>query len=378
MIHPMQLRDHTRVPFLDLPAQHRPLVDDIVAAVRATLETGAFANGPAVAAFEEAFAGFVGTRRAVGVASGLDALRLALIACDVGPGDEVVIPANTFIATAEAVSQVGATPVLVDASSADWNIDPSRIEAAITSRTRALLPVHLYGQLADMTRMLAIGAEHELPVIEDACQAHGATRDGFRAGAAGSASAFSFYPGKNLGAIGDAGALTTDDDVLAARVRRLREHGQSAKYVHDEVGYTARLDTIQAAALLIKLPYLAGWNDERRRIAAQYLDGLAGVGDLELPPVAPRSDPAWHLVVILTADPDGLIGHLSARGIGTGRHYPIPLHRTGAYAHLGLADGAFPVAERIASRCVSLPNFPGMREEQVARVIATVRDWFDG
>ncbi len=378
MIPAMQLRDHAPVPFLDLPAQHRPLVDEIVAAVRATLETGAFVNGPAVAAFEEAFAAFVGTRRAVGLASGLDALRLGLMACDVGPGDEVVIPANTFIATAEAVSQVGATPVLVDASSADWNIDPGRIEAAITSRTRALLPVHLYGQLADMTRILAIGAEHGLPVIEDACQAHGATRDGFRAGAAGSASAFSFYPGKNLGAIGDAGALTTDDDVLAARVRRLREHGQSAKYVHDEVGYTARLDTIQAAALLIKLPYLAGWNDERRRIAAHYLDGLAGVGDLELPPVAPRSDPAWHLVVVLTADPDGLIGHLSARGIGTGRHYPIPLHRTGAYAHLGLADGAFPVAERIASGCVSLPNFPGMREEQVAQVIGAVRDWFDG
>jgi dTDP-4-amino-4,6-dideoxygalactose transaminase len=365
----------SRVPFLDLAPSHRPLAREILDDVAALLETGAFTNGPAVGAFEEAFAAYCGVARCVGTASGLDALRFALIGLGVQAGDEVLVPAMTFVATFEAVTQAGATPVPVDVSLADSCMDVDAMAAAIGARTRAILPVHLYGRVADMEAITAVARSQGLIVVEDACQAHGATRNGVRAGTAGAAAAFSFYPGKNLGAFGDAGALVTDDAELAGQVRALREHGQRRKYEHDVVGWTSRLDTIQAAVLLRKLPHLDAWNDERRRIADLYADALAGVGDLALPDVTDRGQ-VWHLFVVRTADPGGLASHLAAREIGTGRHYPEPPHRSQAYAHLDLPEGSCPNAERIARVALSLPVFPGMTEVQVEQVVAGVRSWF--
>ena len=311
------------------------------------------------------------------MASGLDALRLGLLAAGLEPGDEVVVPANTFVATVEAVTQAGGIPVLVDASWLDYNLDVEAAGAAVTSRTRFLLPVHLYGQLADLRALAEVAGIHRTKIVEDACQAPGAERDGLRAGTVGTAAAFSFYPGKNLGAMGDAGALVTDSPGLAARARALREHGQREKYRHEWEGWTARLDTIQAIVLLRKLPLLDSWNGQRRAAAAHYLERLDGIGDLVLPPVAPGSEPVWHLFVVRTADPDGLGTFLSARGIETGRHYPEPIHLTAAYCSLG-APGAFPVAEQLAREALSLPLFPGMREQQLDAVVEAVRAYFDG
>ena len=291
------------VPFLDLRAQHETIKDKLLQEFSDLIDSSSFTNGRAVVDFERVFADYVGTRHAVGVANGLDALRLGLLAADLEPGDEVIVPAATFIATLEAVTQAGGRPAVVDISETDWNLDVRLAEAAVSSRTRFVLPVHLYGQSADMLALGALAARHELAIVEDACQAHGAERDGIRAGAYGRAAAFSFYPGKNLGAFGDAGALTTNDEALAERVRSLREHGQRTKYAHDVIGYTSRLDTIQALVLLAKLESLDSWNEERRQLALYYLDALAGVGDLELPPVAPNSVPVWHLFVVRTATP---------------------------------------------------------------------------
>jgi dTDP-4-amino-4,6-dideoxygalactose transaminase len=365
------------VPFLDLAPSHRPLKDAVLAEIGALIDSGAFTNGPPVKHFERAFAAFTGTEHCVGLASGLDALRLGLLADGIQPGDEVIVPADTFIATFEAVSQVGGVPVPVDVSDSDYNLDPEAVEAAVGPRTRFLLPVHLYGQLADMRALLAIADRHELSVHEDACQAHGATRDGLRAGESGRASSFSFYPGKNLGAFGDAGALVTNDEQLAAAVRALREHGQLEKYKHKMVGFTARLDTIQAIALSHKLPELDRWNDERRHQAAFYNEALAGLGDLVLPPVAADSQPVWHLYPIRTADPVGLADFLRERGIGTGRHYPEPPHLSEAYGGLGFAAGSFPVSEAIAREVLSLPVFPGLTQPQLEAVASGIRGYFD-
>jgi dTDP-4-amino-4,6-dideoxygalactose transaminase len=366
------------VPFLDLRAIHAAIKADVLADVADLIDASAFANGPAVAEFEAVFARYCGTRVCVGVSSGLDALRLGLLAAGIGPGDEVVVPANTFVATVEAVSQAGATPVLADASEADFALDPAAAEAAVGPRTRALMPVHLYGRLADMRALGRLAERRGLAVFEDACQAHGADRDGIRAGSAGLAASFSFYPGKNLGAMGDAGALVTDDEELAEKVRALREHGQRRKYEHDVPGYTARLDTLQALVLLRKLPLLDGWNDERRAAAAFYGEALDGVGDLVLPGGAQDGHPVWHLYVIRTADPDALLASLKARGISGGRHYPQPVHLTGAYAHLGHREGDFPVAERLSREVVSLPMFPGITEAQLTAVVDGVQAHFDG
>ena len=267
---------------------------------------------------------------------------------------------------------------MVDVRDDDYTLDVDAVEAAIGERTRAILPVHLYGQMADMRRLAELATRHQLFVLEDACQAHGATRDGLRAGTVGAAGAFSFYPGKNLGAMGDAGALVTNDDVLDARVRALREHGQTRKYEHEWEGYTARLDTIQAAVLLRKLPLLAQWNDSRRAAARLYSELLDGVGDLVLPAVAPASEPVWHLYVVRTADPAALADDLAARGIGTGRHYPQPVHLATAYARLGYAAGDFDVAERIARESLSLPIFPGITDAQIELVADAVRSSFAG
>jgi dTDP-4-amino-4,6-dideoxygalactose transaminase len=371
-------RTASSVPFLDLAPSHVSLKAAILEEIAELIDSGAFTNGAQVTAFEKAFAGFCGTRHCVGTGSGLDALRLALIAAGARPGDEVILPANTFAATIEAVIQAGAKPILADIAESDYNLDPVAVEAAITPSTRFLLPVHLYGQLADMSALTGIARKHELAIVEDACQAHGAERDGFRAGAGGLAGCFSFYPGKNLGAFGDAGACVTGDEELAARVCALREHGQRRKYFHDFEGYTARLDTIQALALLHKLPLLAGWNEERRAAALFYAQSLADVGDLLLPPVPEGSSPVWHLYVARTAEPMKLAGFLRERGIGCGHHYPIPLHLLPAYERLGRGRGAFPLTERLADEAISLPIFPGISEVQLEAVCDAVGDYFRG
>jgi dTDP-4-amino-4,6-dideoxygalactose transaminase len=366
----------TPVPFLDLGPIHQGLKDDLLADFSALIDTGAFVNGRQVEEFEGAFAAYCGADHCVGLSNGLDALRLALLAANAQPGDEVLVPAMTFAATIEAVLQAGFRPKLVDVSETDYCLDPEAAAAVAWGRTRVILPVHLYGQVADMRALGELAGRTGALLIEDACQAHGADRDGILSGSAGTAAAFSFYPGKNLGAFGDAGALVTGDAELARRVRALREHGQVAKYRHDLIGYTARLDTLQALVLLRKLPLLDGWNEERRAAAAFYSETLGGVGDLRLPPLAPGSNPVWHLYVVRSGRREALAEFLGARGIGTGRHYPQPLHLTHAYLGLGYLPGAFPVAEAIAEEGLSLPIFPGMTEAQLEAVVSGVRDFF--
>lgn len=365
-----------RVPFLDLAPSHSALKSELLADIADLIDSGAFTNGPHVERFERAFAEYCGVAECVGVASGLDALRLGLIAIGVERGDEVVVPAATFVATLEAVTQAGGRPVVVDILETDYCIDPDAVAAQIGQRTRAVLPVHLYGHMADMRTLRAIVERRGISILEDACQAHGASRAGIGAGSTGVA-AFSFYPGKNLGAAGDAGALVTGDGELASRVRALREHGQTAKYVHLCEGWTSRLDTIQALMLLHKLPLLDEWNEQRRLAARFYTEQLSGVGDLVLPSQAPESEPSWHLYVVRTAEPEALALFLRENGIGTGRHYPDPVHLTAAYAWLGHPAGSFPIAERLARECLSLPIYPGIGEEQLAAVVGGVRAFFD-
>jgi dTDP-4-amino-4,6-dideoxygalactose transaminase len=364
------------VPFLNLRPVHEELADGILEDIAALIPTGAFANGPAVTEFEEAFANYCGTSHCVGVSSGLDALRLSLIAAGLERGDRVIVPAHTFIATYEAIAQAGGVPVPVDVSETDYNLDPAATGAALDDRTRFILPVHLYGQLADMSALVTIADRRGVAIIEDACQAHGALRDRLRAGTTGLAGAFSFYPGKNLGAMGDAGALITDDEKLAGTMRALREHGQTTKYKHEFEGWTARLDTIQAVVLLRKLPFLDGWNDERRTVAARYTDSLHGVGDVQTPPVADGSEPVWHLYVIRTRRRGELARFLELNGIQTGVHYPEPPHLTAPYAHLGYGRGSFPVAETLAGEVLSLPIFPGITDEQVSAVVDCIGAFF--
>jgi dTDP-4-amino-4,6-dideoxygalactose transaminase len=364
------------IPFADLSGLHAPFKEDALAAFDALIERSEFGIGETVAAFEAAFARFCDVDECVGVSNGLDALRLLLQAAGVRPRDEVIVPAMTFIATFAAVSQLGATPVPVDVSWDDYCIDPAAIEAAVGSRTRVLLPVHLYGQLADMAAVAAVAGRLGLPIVEDACQAHGASRAGYTPARGTMGAAFSFYPGKNLGAMGDAGAVVTSDADIAEQVRTLRVHGERAKYRHERIGWTARLDAFQAAILTLKLQRLADWNLERRAIAGLYSELLDAAGDLALPPVAPQSEHVWHLYVVRTSDPAALADHLHARGIATGRHYPEPPHLTEALAPLGHAAGSFPVAEELARTGLSLPIFPGMTETQVEAVVAAVSDYF--
>lgn len=364
------------VPFFDGAAMMDGLKEDLLAELSELIDSGRFINGPQVAEFEASFAAYCQTAACVGAASGLDALRLALIAAGLERGDEVIVPAQTFIATLEAVTQAGGVPVVADVAESDYNLDPDAAEAAVTSRTRFVLPVHLYGQMADMRALGLMAMRHGVALLEDACQAHGAERDGLRAGAESLAGAFSFYPAKNLGAMGDAGALVTDDLELADRVRALREHGQTEKYRHVTAGFTARMDTLQAIVLKHKLPHLDSWNDSRREAARFYTDGLEGVGDLRLPPVPEGSNPVWHLYVIRTADPEGLAGFLGERAVATGRHYPEPPHLSAAYAELGHTAGAFPVAEAISREGLSLPMYPGISEVQLTAVVEAISEFF--
>jgi len=368
---------HIRVPFVDLGPSHALVRDDFLAGVDALLESGAFTNGPQVAAFEREFAEACGTRDAVGVASGHDALRLGLLALGLEPGDEVLIPAQTFVSTAETVVQAGGVPVLADVDETTACLDPAAAAAAVTERTRFVIPVHLFGQLADMEGVQAVADRHGLAVLEDAAQAHDAVRDGRRAGTFGAAAAFSFYPGKNLGAMGDAGALVTSNPTVSEITRALREHGQRKKYRHDLVGFTARLDSVQALFLSLKLPHLAGWNEERRWAARRYAELLDGVGDLVLPADGGEAH-VWHLYVVRTREPERLADHLRGVGVSVGRHYPVPVHLNAAFASLGHREGTFPVAERWAHECLSLPIFPGITEAQLEAVADGIASWFSG
>jgi dTDP-4-amino-4,6-dideoxygalactose transaminase len=364
------------VPFLDLWPSHEAVRGSILADIAGLIEAGSFTGGTQVRAFEQAYAAYCGTPHCIGVASGLDALRLALLAAGLTPGDEVIVPAATFVASLEAVTQAGGRPVLVDVGEDDYCLTADAVAAAVTPRTRAVMPVHLYGQMADMRPLLELSRARKFFVIEDACQAQGAARDGLRAGAAGLAGAFSFYPAKNLGAFGDAGALVTHDGDLALKTRALREHGQQQKYRHEWEGYTARLDTIQALVLLHKLPLLDEWNELRREAARQYAVALEGVGDLDVPKVPPGSLPVWHLYVVRTADPESLAAHLERDGIRTGRHYPEPPHLSHAYSRLGYGRGAFPVAEGLADQAISLPIYPGITGSQIEQVAGSIEEYF--
>jgi dTDP-4-amino-4,6-dideoxygalactose transaminase len=364
------------VRFVDLEPTTRPVRDAILRDLATLMDEGQFVNGRPVADFEQVFARSCGLAHGIGLASGLDAIRLALSALGIGPGDEVIVPAMTFVATFEAVAQVGATPVPVDVGEDDFCLAPDAAAAAVTDRTRAVVPVHLYGQMADMRALGELARRHGLRIVEDAAQAHGATRDGLRAGACGDAGAFSFYPSKNLGAMGDAGALVTDDGELDARVRALREHGQTGRYRSDYVGWTSRLDAFQAVVLLHKLPLLEGWNEQRRRAALAYSEALHGTGDVRVPAAVAGAGHVWHLYTIRTADPDALAEHLEERGIATGRHYPEAPHLSRAFSGLGYRPGSFPVAEAVARETLSLPLFPGITEGQIARVVSAIEAFF--
>jgi dTDP-4-amino-4,6-dideoxygalactose transaminase len=361
------------IPFMDLGAAYRELKPEIDAAMSRVLDSGWYILGPEVEAFESEWAAYCEAKHAVGLANGLDALTLALRALDIGPGDEVIVPSNTYIATWLAVSGVGATPVPVEPDQATHNIDPARIEAAITSRTRALLPVHLYGQPADMDPILDIAKRHGLRVIEDAAQAHGARYKGQRIGAHGDIVCWSFYPGKNLGALGDAGAITTDDTALAERVALLRNYGSRQKYVNEEAGVNSRLDPIQAAVLRVKLEVLDEWTERRRAVATAYTVGMAQ-SDVILPHVPDWAEPAWHLYVVRTSDREALQDRMTEAGIGTLIHYPIPPHMQKAYTDMEIMPEALPMARDLASEVLSLPMGPQLSLDQVQNIVNALKN----
>lgn len=361
------------VPFLDLKAQYRSIKDEIAAAIQPVLENCDFVGGAAVEAFERNFAMFCQTAHAVGVSNGADALYLALRALEIGPGDEVITVPNTFIATASAITRTGATVRFVEVDPATLEMDAGKLEAAITHRTRALMPVHLYGQMPDMDAILAMAAQHQIPVIEDAAQAHGATFRGRVAGSMGVAACFSFYPGKNLGAYGDGGAVVTNDAELANRLRRLRDQGRDTKYEHLMIGYNHRLDTLQAAVLEVKLRHLPQWNARRREIAALYRQFLQDCPAVRPLAVAPGQEAVYHLFIVQVEQRERLQEKLKQQGIATGIHYPIPLHLQPAYAHLGLRRGTFPVSEAAAERVLSLPMYAEMSNAMVEHVAVALR-----
>ncbi len=359
------------VPFLDLQSIQLEHRDQLAAAFERVLHSGWYVLGDEVKRFEHEYAAYCGARFAVGVANGLEALSLVLRALDIGPGDEVIVPSNTYIATWLAVSHVGATPVPVEPDPHTFNLDPARIAAAITSRTRAVLPVHLYGQPADMRAILDIAQRHRLHVLEDGAQAHGARLRGKRLGAHGDAVAWSFYPGKNLGALGDGGAVTTNDQALAERLRELRNYGSKVKYHNDVIGYNSRLDELQAAFLRAKLPHLDAANRRRTEIAQRYLNGLAGL-DLVLPVVADFTEPAWHLFVVRHRRRDALAQRLRELGVATMIHYPVAPHRQPAYAALGMAQGSLPISEAMHAQVLSLPIGPTQSDAATDQVIAAL------
>jgi dTDP-4-amino-4,6-dideoxygalactose transaminase len=361
------------VPMLDLRVQYYRIREELLRAMKEVADSTTYVLGPKVADFEKAFAAYVGARHCVGVNTGTSALHLALICAGVGPGDEVITVPMTFIATSWAVSYVGATPVFVDVDPVTYTMDAAQVERRITPRTKAILPVHLYGQTADLAPLLDISRRHGIPLIEDAAQAHGAEYGGKRAGTFGLAGCFSFYPGKNLGALGEGGAVVTDDDRVAARLRALRDHAQAQRYHHDEIGFNYRMDALQGAVLGVKLKRLEQWIEGRRFLAERYRKHLARL-PIQLPAERPGSRHVWHLFVVLHPERDRVRRDLEAAGVQTGLHYPIPLHLQKAYRHLGHAACDFPVAERIGRECLTLPLFPEMTIREHDAVIEALSD----
>lgn len=361
-----------KIPFVDLQTQYQTLKPQIDAAIAKVCARGDFILGEDVKLFEQEFAAYCGAKHSVALANGTDALHLALRACGIGPGDEVITCTHTFIATVLAIHESGAKPVLVDCEPEYYTIDPAAVKRAITPRTKAIIPIHLYGQPADMDAINAIAREHNLQVIEDACQAHGAEYKGRRCGTLGDIAAFSFYPGKNLGAYGDGGGITTNRDDLAERVWLLRNYGQKVKYEHLIKGYNCRLDTIQAVVLRAKLPHMEAWNEARRRAAQRYHEALASTG-WKLPKTAPYATHVFHLYVAQVPDRAKVQAALDRANVSHGIHYPVPIHLQPAFADLGYKPGAFPVAEALAPKIISLPIFPELSEAQVQQVAAACR-----
>lgn len=364
-----------QVPFLDLKSQNRSIWGEIQDALSPVFAESQFILGPAVERFEKAFAQYVGTKHCVGLNNGTSALHMALHACDIRPGDEVITTPHTWISTSWAISYRGAKPVYVDIDPVTYNLDASRVEAAITQRTKAILPVHLYGQACDLSLLSDIAKRHNLPLIEDAAQAHGAIFDGRRVGAFGKVGCFSFYPGKNLGAFGEAGAIVTNDDTIAQRIRSLRDHAQEGRHHHVELGYNTRMEGLQGAVLEVKLRHLDEWNSLRRAHAERYGELLCDVDGIQLPFAASREAHVWHLYVVLVknGDRESFQSKLQQVGIATGVHYPTPVPLQPAYAHLGHRQGDFPVAEDVMKRCVSLPMFAELTEEQIERTVSAIR-----
>jgi dTDP-4-amino-4,6-dideoxygalactose transaminase len=361
------------VPFLDLKAQYKSIKEEVAAAIQQVLDKTAFAGGPFVAQFEKEFAAFCKTQYAIGVGSGTEALWLSLLGLGVGPGDEVITVSNTFIATAEAISYCGAKPVFVDVEEDTFNMNPSLLEAAVTRKTKAIIPVHLFGQMADMYPIMEIARNHKLFVIEDASQAHGAEYKGKIAGSIGDTGCFSFYPGKNLGAYGEAGAVVTDNPDLDKKIRMLRDHGQSKKYYHYLVGWNGRMDGLQGAILSVKLKYLNGWNEARRRNARLYNELLGTTDGVVIPLESQDNRHVYHIYAIRVPHRDSLISTLAEKDIQCGIHYPIPLHLQIAYQAMGRGEGSFPVTEKVVSEFVSLPMFPELNREQIDYVAAEIK-----
>jgi dTDP-4-amino-4,6-dideoxygalactose transaminase len=364
---------HAKVPFLDLNAQHAPLRAEFDRAINEVIDASAFAGGPFVAKFEEDFASFCDCRHAIGVGNGTDALWLALLALGVGPGDEVITVPGTFMATVEAITYCGAKPVFVDVDERTYTMNPRGLAEAVTPRTKAIIPVHIFGQVADMEPILQFARKHNLYVIEDAAQAHGAEYNGKKAGSLGHIGCFSFYPGKNLGAFGEAGGVVTNNDVLQEKIRILRDHGQVRKYHHTMVGWNCRMDGIQAAVLSIKLRHLEKGNQLRRSHAAQYDLAFQSIDGIVTPFRAPYCQHVYHIYAIRVQDRNAVMSRLTEQGIGCGIHYPIPVHLQEAYRNLGYGNGAFPVAESCASEFLSLPMFPELTPGQVATVAEAVK-----
>ena len=364
------------VPFLSFSPQHVPLRADVLSAIAEVYDQQWYVLGEQVRAFEADYSAFNHVSHTIGVANGLDALHLALVALDVRPGDEIIVPSNTYIATWLAISFVGGVPVPVEPNPHTYNLDPERLAAAITPRTKGIMPVHLYGQVCEMTAIMAVARQHGLWVVEDNAQSQGATWQGQPAGSFGALAGTSFYPGKNLGALGDAGAVTTNDAGLAQRVQTLRNYGSQKKYYNEVIGYNSRLDELQAAVLRVKLRQLPEWTRQRQHVADLYQEQLAGLGDLELPVVAAGATHVYHLYVVRTGRREALQQHLSGHGIGTLIHYPVPPHLQQAYAHLNIGPGSYPIAERLANTCLSLPMWPGMSSDHVTKVAKAVQSFF--
>jgi dTDP-4-amino-4,6-dideoxygalactose transaminase len=367
----------TQIPLVDLKAQYKSIKPEIDSAIQRVLDNTSFIMGREVDNFDHAFANFVGAKGAVGVGSGTAALHMAMLACGIGQGDEVITAAHTFIATAEAISHTGARPVFVDIDPKTYTLDPNKIEDAITSRTRAIIPVHLYGQPADLDPLLEITRRRDFWLIEDAAQAHGAEYKQRRCGTIGDMACFSFYPGKNLGAYGDAGAVTGNDETLLTKVRKLRDHGRLTKYEHDEIGFGERLDALQAAILGAKLPYLEAWTESRRSHAGRYNQLLAGQDHIVTPYESPGVRHVYHLYVIRTPHRNDLLAYLKTRGVDAGIHYPVPLHRQPAYLKQSYGDIHLPVTEQAAAEVLSLPLYPELTEAQITHVAEAVKEFLN-